>query len=372
MPMSRRRRIVLIAIVIVLRDRAGRVHRFARRVRLESREAVARSACEPCARTRCRDRRRCSIAHWRWRVSIDGADTFSPGFASDARTTCASAIRIGRSASASPSSNRSISICDCLPLLWHRLDIPALRLVQPTLDFEQRKDGSNTWTFGRPSKDESVGLERRHRRDRVRLRRGQRSPTSTRALDVRADDHAPRCADSVRPARRGRRSVDAPRSDPARRSRGRASACATPPNNARTRERARARRSAAALSSSHGKRAARCTATRSPAKAVSAACSSLANPKPFPVRADIDVGPTVDRADRHDYRSDQSRRDRHAALDLRAESRHGSMRSPASRCRTRRRTRPSGVSPDISIRAARCCATRISRHASAAAISPAR
>jgi len=91
---------------------------------------------------------------WRWRRRIDGTDSFSPGFA-----LTAADVRIGNPDWATRKRFADLGSLDMdvrlFPLLWHRLDIPAMRLVHPKIDLEQRKDGSNTWTFTPEGKQES-------------------------------------------------------------------------------------------------------------------------------------------------------------------------------------------------------------------------
>ncbi|HEY6895265.1 MAG TPA: AsmA family protein [Rhodanobacteraceae bacterium] len=90
---------------------------------------------------------------WRWRRRVDGTETFSPGFA-----LTAADVRIDNPAWATRKRFAELASLDMdvrlLPLLRHRLVIPALRLVRPKIDLEQRKDGANTWTFTADGKDE--------------------------------------------------------------------------------------------------------------------------------------------------------------------------------------------------------------------------
>jgi len=85
-------------------------------------------------------------AVWHWRRSVGGEDTWSPGF----RFT-AGGVRIGNPDWAKRPQLAELHALDIdlrlLPLLWRRLDIASIRLVHPSLDLEQRKDGSNNWTF---------------------------------------------------------------------------------------------------------------------------------------------------------------------------------------------------------------------------------
>jgi uncharacterized protein involved in outer membrane biogenesis len=93
-------------------------------------------------------------AVWRWRRRIDGTDTFAPGFG-----LIATSVQVGNPTWATRKRFAALESLDIdfrlLPLLWHRIDIPAMRLIKPSIDFEQRKDGSNTWTFVPADKDES-------------------------------------------------------------------------------------------------------------------------------------------------------------------------------------------------------------------------
>jgi uncharacterized protein involved in outer membrane biogenesis len=85
-------------------------------------------------------------AAWHWRRRIEGEDSWSPGF----RFT-AGGVRIGNTDWARRPQFAELEALDIdirmLPLLWHRLDIPSVRLVHPSLDLERRKDGSDNWTF---------------------------------------------------------------------------------------------------------------------------------------------------------------------------------------------------------------------------------
>ncbi len=83
----------------------------------------------------------------------DDGETFAPGFGFSAQ-----GVRIGNPDWAKRKQFAELEAVDAeirlLPLLWHRLDIPSVRVVRPSIDIEQRKDGSNTWTFA-PSDEES-------------------------------------------------------------------------------------------------------------------------------------------------------------------------------------------------------------------------
>jgi len=85
-------------------------------------------------------------ASWHWRRSVGDRDAWAPGF----RFT-AGAVRIGNPEWAKQTHFAELDSLDMdlrlLPLLWHQLDIPVIRLVQPAIDLEIRKDGTNTWTF---------------------------------------------------------------------------------------------------------------------------------------------------------------------------------------------------------------------------------
>ena len=85
-------------------------------------------------------------ATWRWRRKVAGKDTWSPGFRFTAGT-----VQIGNPEWAKRKHFAELGSLDMdlrlLPLLWHRLDIPAIRLVKPVLDLELRKDDTNNWTF---------------------------------------------------------------------------------------------------------------------------------------------------------------------------------------------------------------------------------
>jgi len=85
-------------------------------------------------------------AAWQWRRLRDGQDVWSPGL----RFSCGD-VRIGNPEWAARPRFAELKGLEIelrlLPLLWRRLEAPSIRLVRPSLDFEQRKDGSNTWTF---------------------------------------------------------------------------------------------------------------------------------------------------------------------------------------------------------------------------------
>ncbi len=121
---------------------------------------------------------------WRWRRRIDGTDTFSPGFA-----LTAADVRIGNPEWATRKRFAELASLDMdvrlFPLLWHRLDIPAMRLVRPKIDLEQRKDGANTWTFTEDGKDD--GSAWHVEVGEIAFDEGEVAITDeTRALDARA------------------------------------------------------------------------------------------------------------------------------------------------------------------------------------------
>jgi uncharacterized protein involved in outer membrane biogenesis len=90
---------------------------------------------------------------WHWRAKRENGMTFSPGFDVSAR-----GVRIDNPEWAKRERFTELEAIDAelrlLPLLVRRLEIPSVRLVKPAIDLEQRKDGSNTWTFA-PGDDES-------------------------------------------------------------------------------------------------------------------------------------------------------------------------------------------------------------------------
>ncbi|MGH8174396.1 MAG: AsmA family protein, partial [Rhodanobacteraceae bacterium] len=85
-------------------------------------------------------------ATWQWRRQIEGSDAWAPGF-----RFSVGGVRVGNPDWAKRPAFAELESLDMdlrlLPLLWHQLDIPVIRLVQPSLDLELRKDGTNTWTF---------------------------------------------------------------------------------------------------------------------------------------------------------------------------------------------------------------------------------
>src|SRR4051812_19733366 len=90
---------------------------------------------------------------WRWRRRVDGTESFSPGFA-----LIADDVRIDNPKWATRKRLAELASLDMdvrlFPLLRHRVAIPALRLGHPKIDLEQRKDGANTWTFTADGKDD--------------------------------------------------------------------------------------------------------------------------------------------------------------------------------------------------------------------------
>ncbi|MEP7042282.1 MAG: AsmA family protein [Dokdonella sp.] len=85
-------------------------------------------------------------AAWHWHRREEGSQVWSPGF-----QFLAGNVRIGNQDWAKRPHFVELKALEIdlrlLPLLWRRLDIPSIRLIHPVLDFERRKDGSNTWTF---------------------------------------------------------------------------------------------------------------------------------------------------------------------------------------------------------------------------------
>jgi len=121
---------------------------------------------------------------WRWRRRIDGTDTFSPGFALTAED-----VRIGNPEWATRKRFAELGSLDIdvrlFALLWHRLDIPAMRLVHPKIDLEQRKDGASTWTFTPEGKPDSSAWSVEV--GEIAFDEGEVAITDeARALDVRA------------------------------------------------------------------------------------------------------------------------------------------------------------------------------------------
>ncbi|HEY0230250.1 MAG TPA: AsmA family protein, partial [Dokdonella sp.] len=85
-------------------------------------------------------------AAWHWRQRENGVQVWSPGL-----RFSGGGVRIGNPDWARQPHFAELKALDIelrlLPLLWRHLDIPSIRLVQPSLDFEQRKDGRATWLF---------------------------------------------------------------------------------------------------------------------------------------------------------------------------------------------------------------------------------
>lgn len=94
-------------------------------------------------------------AHWHWRAEREAGMAFSPGFDISAR-----GVHIDNPDWAKRDTFAELEAVDAelrlLPLFARRLEIPSLRLVKPAIDLEQRKDGSNTWTFASPDREGSA------------------------------------------------------------------------------------------------------------------------------------------------------------------------------------------------------------------------
>jgi uncharacterized protein involved in outer membrane biogenesis len=92
---------------------------------------------------------------WHWRAKREDGMTFSPGFDVSAR-----GVRIDNPEWAKRERFTELEAVDAelrlLPLLGRRLVIPSVRLVKPAIDLEQRKDGSNTWTFAQDDDEGSA------------------------------------------------------------------------------------------------------------------------------------------------------------------------------------------------------------------------
>ena len=91
---------------------------------------------------------------WHWRRRVEGVATWSPGLG-----FTAGRVRIGNpdwAKRAQFAELRGIEVeLRLLPLLWHEIAIPSVRLIQPSLDIERRKDGSNNWFSASTGKDAS-------------------------------------------------------------------------------------------------------------------------------------------------------------------------------------------------------------------------
>src|SRR4051812_2231327 len=83
---------------------------------------------------------------WRWRVQSDGDERFSPGFSVSAKDVHIGNPDWAKKPRLAEAESLEIDL-KLLPLLLHRLDLPVLRVVRPSLDVEQRKDGKDNWTF---------------------------------------------------------------------------------------------------------------------------------------------------------------------------------------------------------------------------------
>ncbi|MEO7433807.1 MAG: AsmA family protein, partial [Dokdonella sp.] len=83
---------------------------------------------------------------WHWHAVRDGAQVWAPGL-----QVSAEKVRIGNPEWAKKRAFAQLEGIELdlrlLPLLGHAVVIPRVRLVKPSLDFERRKDDSNTWTF---------------------------------------------------------------------------------------------------------------------------------------------------------------------------------------------------------------------------------
>jgi uncharacterized protein involved in outer membrane biogenesis len=95
-------------------------------------------------------------AAWHWRRHIDDEDSWSPGLRFSAER-----VRIANPDWAKHAQFAELQTLEIdlrlLPLLWRHLEMPSIRLVHPTLAFERRKDGSDSWTFDDPSADADAG-----------------------------------------------------------------------------------------------------------------------------------------------------------------------------------------------------------------------
>jgi uncharacterized protein involved in outer membrane biogenesis len=85
-------------------------------------------------------------ASWHWRRRVGDRDAWAPGF----RFT-AGDVKVGNPEWAKRAHFAELESLDMdlrlVPLLWHQLDIPVIRLMRPALDLELRKDDTNNWTF---------------------------------------------------------------------------------------------------------------------------------------------------------------------------------------------------------------------------------
>jgi uncharacterized protein involved in outer membrane biogenesis len=226
---------------------------------------------------------------WRWRRRIDGTDTFSPGFALTAQD-----VRIGNPDWATRKRFAELASLDIdvrvFPLLWHRLEIPAMRLVHPKVDLEQRKDGANTWTFTPDGKPD--GSSWNVEIGEIAFDEGEVAITDeTRALDVRAtitrlqtpipfgqrvegDDPSTRREVIQRVGREAAQRLRKAAEERAERRAGRGTTVAPPPY---------------ALA---WKASGKIDGDRVTGQGRMGAVLALQNPKPFPVRADVDFGAT--------------------------------------------------------------------------------
>ena len=83
---------------------------------------------------------------WQWK-RVDGDDTvWSPGF-----HVRASRVRVANADWARAPTAAELDGLDAdvraWPLLWHRIDLPTIRISGPRIDVERRADGSDNWTF---------------------------------------------------------------------------------------------------------------------------------------------------------------------------------------------------------------------------------
>ena len=121
---------------------------------------------------------------WHWKTRVGGTERLSPGFGLTAQ-----GLGVGNPDWAKRTHFAALDSLDMsfrlLPLLWHKVDIPFVRASGAKIDLEQRADGSNTWTFapadGGTSTPWDVAL------GEVAFDAGEVAITDAdRALDVRA------------------------------------------------------------------------------------------------------------------------------------------------------------------------------------------
>ncbi len=86
------------------------------------------------------------VASWHWQRRVDGTNTWSPGLG-----ISAAKVRIGNPAWAKGAYFAQLQAIELdlrlLPLLWHEIAIPSVRLVRPSLDIERRQDRSDNMSF---------------------------------------------------------------------------------------------------------------------------------------------------------------------------------------------------------------------------------